>query len=158
MSAAWLLKALGGGLLFLAGTGAGMAAWQRRRERWGQAQCFCRLLAYLLDAVRYQALPARDILAMAACSGAFPGLGLEGCPCFSRLPIPPALDDLFPELQAGLCALESAPRASACQTLEYLLEQCRAAEQKAQQEAARARTLYPRLGACLGILGAILLL
>ena len=61
-------------------------------------------------------------------------------------------------LQAGLYALERDPKDSACRTLEYMLARCRAAERRAQEEADRARVLFPRLGAALGLVSAILLL
>ena len=151
-------KLTGGALLVLSGGGAGYALWRRRRDSLEQIRAFIRLLTYLLDAVRYKALPSAVLLQMAAQHAAFAAMGLEHCPNFAAIPIPPALDVLAPELRAGLAALETDPKSSACRTLEYLLSQCRAVERQAQAKAERARVLFPRLGGALGLVCAILLL
>lgn len=158
MTAVWGCKLLGGVLLILTGTGVGWGQWGRCRQKLEEIRRFSALLVYLLDSVRYRALPAAAVLRMAAQNRAFAAMGLEQCRGFSSIPVPRALSSLAPDLQAGLYALERDPKDSACRTLEYLLARCRAAERRAQEEADRARVLFPRLGAALGLVSAILLL
>lgn len=158
MGTVWWCKLIGGALLVLSGVGAGYALWCRRRDSLDQIHRFIRLLTYLLDAVRYKALPSAVILQMASQHAAFAAMGLERCPNFAAISIPPALDTLAPELKAGLSALETDPKNTACRTLEYLLSQCRTVERQAQTQAEQARVLFPRLGGALGLVCAILLL
>lgn len=152
------LKLWGALLLVLAGTGGGISAAVARRTRWQQAQRFAMLLEYLWQAVRYRALPAQEVLAMAALRTEFSDFGLENCTAFSQIRPPAALrGTMEAELQSGLRELEYAPRESACRTLQYLAALCRDIERRTGEEARRALKLYPRLGGCLGLLAAILL-
>lgn len=153
-----VLKLLGAAMLACAGFGAGVLKCAHLRKQAESIRCFVSLLLYMSDAIHYRALPGPTVLAMAARNPAFAQFALQRCRHFSELPVPPALGACQSELREGLRALESAGRESACRTLAHLTALCRAAEQQARQAAAQARALYPRLGACLGLLGAILLL
>ena len=84
-------KLCGGALLVLVGTAGGWCAWLQKWERWQRLNQFGRLLSYLLDAIRYRALPGAVLLAMAAGRPEFASLRLEGCRSFSEIPLPPAL-------------------------------------------------------------------
>lgn len=153
-----LLKITGGLLLVLCGVGSGAAFAAQAQERRRQAQRFAELLDYLWQAVRYRAIPAQEVLTMAALHKDFAGFGLESCSSFAQIRVPPVVQRAMgTEMADGLRALESAPRESACHTLQHLSCLCRDIERKTGAEAERACRLYPRLGGCVGMLAAILL-
>lgn len=152
-------KMAGALLLTLCGVGGGMAAAARSQEHWHQVRRFAALLEYLRQAVLYRAMPAADVLAMAALRSDFADFDLERCGSFSQIPLPPVLQRCVgAEIQDGLRELEYAPSESACRTLQHLSSLCREIESDVGAEAALARKLYPRLGGCVGMLAAILLI
>ena len=60
-------KLCGGALLVLVGTAGGWCAWLQKWERWQRLNQFGRLLSYLLDAIRYRALPGA-VLSLLPCA------------------------------------------------------------------------------------------
>lgn len=151
-------KLCGGVLLVLVGTAGGWCAWLQKWERWQRLNQFGRLLSYLLDAIRYRALPGAVLLAMAAGRPEFASLRLEGCRSFSEIPLPPDLKEAFgADWAASLAEIEAAPQQTACRTLAYLVAECRKAEQEAARNAAQVRRLCLPLGGSLGLMAAILL-
>lgn len=152
-------KVSGALLLTLSGVGGGVAAAARSRERWHQVRRFAALLEYFRQAVHYRAIPAADVLATAALRGDFAGFGLEQCDSFSQIRLPAVLQRCVgTEIRDGLRELECAPRESACRTLQHLTSLCGQIEREVGAEATRAYRLYPRLGGCVGLLAAILLI
>lgn len=153
-----ILRLAGSLLVFGAFFGGGILCWQRCRARWLQTHRFVLLLERLLRAIRYRALPGEELLRAVAREADFSGLGLEGCRTLAELPLPASLDKtLAAEVQEGLRAVAGAPHAAACQLLEGLVEACRRAEAGQSAAAQEAGRLYPKLGACLGVLAVILL-
>ena len=151
-------KLCGGALLVLVGTAGGWCAWLQKWERWQRLNQFGRLLSYLLDAIRYRALPGAVLLATAAGRPEFASLRLEGCRNFSEIPLPPDLKEaLGVDWAASLAEIEAAPQQTACRTLAYLVAECRKAEQEAARNAAQVRRLCLPLGGSLGLMAAILL-
>lgn len=143
-------------LLGLAGAGGGLALYLQKRQLWRQTHTFARLLDYLGQDIRYRALPGADLLKAAACHHEFATLGLEHCQALTELPLPPALQEICGvELQEGLESIASAPRESACATLARLAALCRTVEEEQRCAAANAKNLYPKLGACLGLMFAV---
>lgn len=152
------LKFLGGGLLVLCGGGIGWTSACQKREAARRIAAFDRFLQYILEAVRFRRLPGAVVLAMAAQHGDFAPFCPETANAFSQIRPPDCLEsELGNELREGLCTLESATQQNACGTLEHLSELCRRAGIQAQEAAGRAQRLYPRMGACLGLLAAIVL-
>lgn len=153
------LHLLGGVLLLLTGCGGGLAVYWHQRESWQRLRTFTRLLWYLQNLLQYQNLPVEQLLAAAAQYPDFAPLGLTHCQSLAELPIPTCMEEtLRSELTAQLADLGLAPRRSVCTTLQRLCTQCEQETAKAEAKAGAARQLYPRLGACAGILVAILLL
>lgn len=154
---ALVLHLTGALVLTAVGFGGGALMYLQKRTAWRQAHDFVRLLDYLLLAVRYRAIPCEDLLAMAAQNPAFTSLGLDGCRAFLEIPIPPPfVQALGRELQEGFADLENAPQSQACDTLTRMITLCRSTEQEKRNTATQARALYPKLGACLGLMAAIL--
>ena len=153
-----VLRLLGGVLLVAAGTGGGVAVYARKQRQWRQLHTFARLLDYLRELLAYQALNGRELLARAARYPAFARLGVTGGGTLAALPMPECLPAAVQlEIRQGLEQLALAPRASACATLRRLEALCEEAAAQKQEEARAARRLWPRLGACAGMLAAILL-
>lgn len=152
-------KLCGGILLVAAGLGAGWCAWRQKWEAWQHMHCFGRLLRYLLDAIRYRALPGAVLLEMAACRPEFTAFRLERCRGFADIPLPTELGAARkPEWADALADLEAAPQQTACRLLAHLIVQCEEEEKRAADAAAQAYRLYLPIGASLGVLAAILLI
>ena len=150
---------LGAALLVLTGWGSGMAAAQRQQERWLQIHTFVRLLTRLRTEIAYRALPAGELLWELEKDGSFSGLGFMGCASLEELPVPDALaPSLQAEIRTGLAALSVLPREEVCRSLDRLAALCEEAAAECLAKANACKTLYPRLGACLGATAAVLLL
>lgn len=153
------LQLAGALLLVLTGWGAGTSAAQRAEGERRQLHTFVRLLERLRDDLACRALPGEELLAAAALYPEFGAVPLAGCRSLAELPLPEALDDARrTELRAGLETICLVPREQAAAELERLIRLCREAEQEKKTAAGTARALYPRLGVCLGIVAAILLM
>lgn len=151
-----LLRTAGMALLALTGFCGGWLAYCRKNRCWQQTRTFARLLEYLQESVRYHSIPCEDLLLLAAAKPEFAALDLSGCHDFAQLNVPPALrNSCGPELCEGLASLATAPHESVCTALSHMALLCRQAAQKSGEEAVQARRLYPRLGACLGVMAAI---
>lgn len=152
------LKFLGGGLLVLCGGGIGWTSACRKRETARRIAAFERFLQYVLEAIRFRRLPGAAVLAMAARHEEFSSFCSDGVTVFSQVKPPDCLEsELGSEMREGLCALETATQQNACDTLAHLCELCRCAGLRARESAGHALQLYPRMGACLGLLAAIVL-
>lgn len=150
---------LGAVLLVLTGWGCGMAAALRQQERWLQIHTFVRLLTRLRAEISYRALPAGELLRELEKDPSFSGLGFAGCVRLEELPVPDALaPSLQAEVHTGLAALSLLPREEVCRGLERLSALCEEAAAECLAKANACKTLYPRLGACLGAAAAVLLL
>lgn len=150
---------LGAALLVFTGWGGGMAAAQRQQERWLQIHTFVRLLTRLRTEIAYRALPAGELLRELEKDGSFSGLGFMGCASLEELPVPDALaPSLQAEIRTGLAALSVLPREEVCRSLDRLAALCEEAAAECFAKANACKTLYPRLGACLGATAAVLLL
>lgn len=153
-----LPRMLGAFLLVLAGTGGGLAVYSHQAACGLQLHTFARLLGYLQGTLSYQALTGEELLQRAALYPEFAKLGLSNCCTLEDLPLPSAVSDsLKMEIRSGLEQLALEPRASACTTLQRLAALTEEEAQRKQNLARQARSLYPRLGACAGVLTAILL-
>lgn len=155
------LRWVGAALLVLAGTGAGLAAAAGESEKRRRMYAFRSFLQWLLTEIQYCAAPADLLLELAAQNGAFAQQGAAGHrpEKFADLPVPEAFSPaLRGELRDILCQLSSAPRAVGCTALRRAAELCRAEEAEQREKERAAQRLYPRLGACAGILAALLLL
>ena len=150
---------LGAALLVLTGWGGGMAAALHQQERWLQIHTFVRLLIRLRAEISYRALPAGELLQELEKDAAFSRLELAGCVCLEELPVPDALEpSLREEVRTGLAALGVLPREEVCRGLERLAALCEESAAEYLAQANSCKTLYPRLGACLGATAAVLLL
>lgn len=153
-----LPRILGAFLLILAGAGGGLAFYSHEAACGQQLHTFARLLDYLRGTLSYQALTGAELLQRAAFYPEFAKLGLANCCTLEDLPLPRAVSDsLKMEILSGLAQLALEPRASACATLQRLADLTEEEAQRKQNQARQAHSLYPRLGACAGILTAILL-
>lgn len=152
------LKFLGGGLLVLCGGGLGWTAACRKRDNMYRITSFERFLSYILESIRFRNLPGPIVLEMAARHPEFAPFCPVNKVSFSQIRPPDCLiSNLENELKEGFCLLETAPRQNACDTLMHLGELCHRSGLQAQDAAAQALRLYPRMGACLGLLAAIVL-
>lgn len=152
------LKFLGGGLLVLCGGGIGWTSAYRKREAARRIASFERFLQYILEAIRFRQLPGNVVLTMAARHEEFSCFCSRATTTFSQVTPPDFPEaELGSEVQEGLCALETASRQNVCDTLAHLSELCRCAGLQARESARHAQQLYPRMGACLGLLAAIVL-
>lgn len=153
-----MLRMLGALLLVAAGTGGGLAVYWHSYGRWRQLYTFARMLGYLQSTLAFQPLRGEELLRRAAKYPEFFHLGLAGCRSLSELPLPSALPPaLCQEIRQGLEQLAWEPRAGACATLRRLTALCEDAATQCQRQAQAARSLWPRLGACAGVLAVILL-
>lgn len=153
-----LPRVIGALLLIFAGTGGGFALCSHQAVCWRQLHTFSRLLSYLQGTLSYQALTGAELLQRAAHYPEFAQLGLAKCRTLEDLPLPDALSDsLRMEIRSGLEQLALEPRTNACATLQRLSALTEEEAQNKREIARAARRIYPRLGACAGILTAILL-
>lgn len=153
-----LPRVTGAVLLILAGAGGGFAFCSHQTACWRQLHTFGRLLSYLQGTLSYQALTGAELLQRAAYYPEFAQLGLTKCRALEELPLPGALSEsLKQEIHSGLAQLALEPRTNACATLQRLAALTEEEAQNRKEIARSARRLYPRLGACAGILTAILL-
>lgn len=153
-----LPRVTGAVLLILSGAGGGFAFCSHLTACWRQLHTFARLLSYLQGTLSYQALTGAELLQRAAYYPEFARLGLTTCRTLEELPLPGALSEsLKQEIRSSLAQLALEPRANACATLQRLASLTEEEAQSSREIARSARRLYPRLGACAGILTAILL-
>lgn len=153
-----LCKLLGACLLAGFGGGTGWILACRKHICWQQTEAFTRFLQYISESIRFRSLPAAAVLAMAAQHPEFAPFCMGASAAFSQLQPPECLDKILgTELREGLSALESGPRQTACDTLQHLIELCRCAGEEMRQTALQTQKLYPRMGACIGLLAAIAL-
>lgn len=153
-----VVRLVGMGMLMVAGTGAGLCLCLHKRQEWWQAHTFARLLSYMGHLLGYQRLTGSEMLRRAARYPDFRKLGVEGCNDLAGLLAPECLPEaLRQEVQQGLLHLGEEPRAEAGVTLERLASLCEEAAQRNKKEADEASRLWPRLGACVGVLAAILM-
>lgn len=151
----WLL---GMGLLGAAGTGAGVCFSLHKQQEWWQAHAFARLLSYMGHLLSYQRLTGAELLRRAAGYPDFQKLDVAKCTGLTTLPVPQVLPEaLRREVRQGLQHMEEEPRAEASATLERLAGLCEDAAQENKKQADESRRLWPRLGACVGVLTAIVL-
>jgi len=152
------LRLLGALLLTAAGMGGGWAGARRRQRECEQAARFGNLLAYLGQLLAYQALPGTVLLARALQFTGADGTALAHCTTLAELPVPACLPSpLQNELHSELAALETLPRTAASDALQRLAGLCRTQAGTMQAAADEAKRLWPRLGACAGLLAAIML-
>lgn len=152
------LKFLGGSLLVLCGGGIGWTSACRKKEEAHRIETFVRFLQYVQEAVRYRCLPGTVVLTMAAQHREFAEFCPDVLPAYSKIKPPACLEEHFGrELREGLQTLETTSRQSACEILDHLCEVCRYAGKQARDSAGQAQRLYPRVGACMGLLAAIVL-
>lgn len=152
------LKFLGGCLLVVCGGGLGWTSACRIRASERQMSAFIRFLQYLKESIHFRNLPGPVLLAMASRHPEFRPFCPVQPATFSGICPPRCLRSaLGTELQEGLELLEHAPGQNACDTLEYLTGLCRQECARAQDSAYKAMRLYPRMGACLGLMAAIVL-
>lgn len=152
------LRSIGALLLILTGAGGGFAVYGHKLRDWQQLRTLAGLFGYLQGLLSYQAMAGDELLGWAARYPEFSMLDLDDCRRLADLPLPAALPPvLAQEVRSGLTQLALQPRDNACATLQRLADLCgRAAEEKGKEVQA-ARTLWPKLGICAGILAAILL-
>lgn len=152
------LRSVGALLLILAGAGGGFTVYGHKLQTWQQLRTLEGLFGYLQGLLSYQAMAGDELLGWAARYPEFSSLDLGNCRRLENLPLPEALPPvLAQEIRSGLSQLALQPRDTACSTLQRLADLCaRAAEEKGKEVQA-ARTLWPKLGICAGVLAAILL-
>ena len=152
------LRLFGSLLIIFAGSGAGFAAAARSGERRQQAHTFARLLVYLAELLDTQAVTGDELLHRTARAPEFAAFCPPNADSLSALTVPPCLPEaLQSEINETLLSAEESPRAAACAALQRLAALC---EREADIQAAKyrdARRLWPKLGACLGAMAAILL-
>lgn len=150
---------IGGGLLTACGAGCGFVLASMNQSKWRTAHAFIRLLEYTRDTIRYRGCPAEEVLSAAATYPEFARLGLSQCFRFAEVAVPSVFESAVRlELQTSLTALEACGRDSACQTLEGMICLCHPGEEALHADACTAMRLYPRLGGCIGLLTAILII
>ena len=152
-----LLHAAGGILLLCAGTGFGFTAAARIRDGQRQLHSLSRLFGYLAELLNAQALAGPELLHRAARRPEFADFCPAGTAALADLQLPSCLPEaLRCEALQTLRTAEESPRLTAYAALHRLAALCEEACSRAEQYRA-ARLLWPRLGACLGVLTAILL-
>lgn len=153
-----LFRLLGALLLMCAGMGWGFAVSRHQYEIWRQLHALDRLFTYLHALLQYQALSGAELLRRAALYPEFARIGVQRCNRLADLPLSDHLPSpLRQEITQELAQIGLEPRTTACATLQRLHTLCESAAAMQQEKADLARHLWPRLGACLGILLAILL-
>ena len=153
-----VLRLVGALLLIAAGTGGGLAVTARAEDNRRQLHSFARLLTYLAELLDAQALTGPERLRRAAQDPAFTAFCPTPGESLSALTPPAGTPDaLRQEVQSALAAAEESPRLAACAALRRLSARCEAQAAEAEAHCRDARRLWPRLGACLGALAAILL-
>ena len=148
---------LGTLLLACAGAGLGYCAASRQLKRQKTLELLARLWNYWEGLLAARALTGPALLQCAAANPAFAPLALPETGRLAALPLPPLPEDLTVELRESLCILGSADRAGARAELQRMAELCRCQARRQADRAARALVLWPRLGACAGLLLAVLL-
>lgn len=154
------LRIVGTLMLALAGFGTGWLAAAGIREQREQLYRFRSFLQWLLTEIQYRSQPAAALLAQACQNNEYRILGFPSiCSRFDELPVPQGYTPaLRAEIRDMLSELSVAPRAVGCTGLRRVLDLCRNEETHMQERETLACRLYPRLGGCLGLLAAILLL
>jgi hypothetical protein len=151
-----LLRIFGVCALVAAGYLGGVGIASAEQKRWETMHCFARLLAYLLNGIRYRLVPGEDLLCAAKQYPEFALLHLSDCRQIGQIPPPVEFDDtLQKEIQEGLSLLAGLPREEACRELQSLMTLCKNAEDEKRTQVLASKRLYPRLGVCVGLLAAI---
>lgn len=150
------LRGVGTLCVGLSGWACGMLAVQKKRKSWQQIHTFVRLLAYLQNSIQYRELPMEAVLNGALRYEEFSCFQLWNCHELKDVPLPMAFQKaLRAELQADMEQVAFLPHEAACKTLQQMREICSDAEQEHQKRLEEAIRLYPKLGACAGILLAL---
>lgn len=153
-----IFRVAGGILVILACGGAGMAIYIHQINSWRQLHTLARLFEYLQGALSYQALTGKELMRRAALYPEFAVFFKNQCEELEELSLPVILSqERKTEIQSGLAQLAWEPRRNACSTLKRLAALCEEAAAQKKQDAQTARSLWPRLGFCVGILIVVLL-
>lgn len=153
-----LLRFFGSVLLICAGAGSGLSAAAHAEKSRRQIHTFARLLTYLAELLDAQALAGPELLQRAAYYPDFSAcIPAKAASLACILPPGGLPDALRQEITAALSAAEEAPRLTACAALHRLAALCEAEAAAQTEHCCSARRFWPRLGACLGALAAILL-
>lgn len=140
------------------GIGIGMGIYTGRHLSWWKVYTFSRLLRYLASLLRYQALTGPELLRRATIYPEFVRLGVDTCTSLGKLPVPSCLRGAVQqETRQELIRLGEKNREVACTILERLATLWEEEARQKYNEAEAARHLCPRLGACAGLLAAILI-
>lgn len=154
----FVVQLLGKGMLVVAGMCAGMCFCLHKQQEWWQAHAFARLLSYMGHLLGYQRLTGVEMLRKAERYPDFQKLDVANCTELAMLPVPQVLPEaLRQEVRQGLLCVGEEPRAEASATLNRLASLCEDAAEQNKKEAEEARRLWPRLGACVGVLMAIVI-
>ena len=148
-----LLHAAGGILLLCTGTGFGFTAAARIRDCQRQLHSLSRLFGYLAELLNAQALAGPELLHRAARRLEFADFCPAGAAALADLQLPSCLCEALQTLRSA----EESPRLTACAALHRLAALCEEEACSRAEQYRAARLLWPRLGACLGVLTAILL-
>lgn len=153
-----VFRMLGGILLVLAGGGGGFAVYAHQYAAWRTLHTLEALFRYLQGLLSYQALTGEEMLRRAALYPEFALLFGEKCTLLDELPLPNSVPaEIRMEIRSGLAQLAMEPRQNACRTLQRLAELSADTASQRKKEVQMARRMWPRLGACMGLLAAILL-
>lgn len=153
-----MLRLLGTGLLLCAGAGCGWAAAAHVGAKRQQCYTFARLLQQLAELLEVQALVGPELLRRAARSPEFAAFCPAGAAALSALQPPEHLPSaLHAEIRQTLQMAEESPRLTACAALRRLATLCERETALLDEQYRAANRLWPKLGACLGAMTAILL-
>lgn len=152
------LRILGSLLMIFAGIGGGQVVYFMQRTGWIQIDTLAQLFQYWETLLRYQALTDYELVHRAMMYPEFVALGVQEGNTLAEIPLPHTLPSpLAAEIHQGLKRMALEPRKAACSTLQRLAKICERAAEEKRQRAESARTFWPRLGGCLGVLVVILL-
>ncbi|UYJ35342.1 MAG: hypothetical protein OGM67_03135 [Oscillospiraceae bacterium] len=153
-----LLHVAGGMLLLCAGMGCGFTAAAHIRDCQRQLHSLSRLFGYLAELLNAQALAGPELLHRAARCPEFADFCPAGAAALADLQLPSCLPEaLRCEALQTLRTAEESPRLTACAALHRLAALCEGEACSRSEQYRAAQLLWPRLGACLGVLAAILL-
>jgi len=153
-----LLHAAGGMLLLCAGMGCGFTAAAPIPERQPPAPTPAPAGGYLAELLNAQALAGPELLHRAARCPDFADFCPAGAAALADMQLPSCLPGaLRCEALQTLRSAEESPRLTACAALHRLAALCEEEACSRAEQYRAARLLWPRLGACLGVLTAILL-
>ena len=153
------LGILGGGMLALAGYGAGVCCLLYRRKRVCQLHALERLFSRIRDEIEYRGLPLDEILELLREDSALADLHLEACRDLHCMQLPA---ELTPEQKS---CFHSALREAGCKTCEesvrslaYYQNAALAFLQEETAQLKNAERSYRQLGLCMGLLAALILI